>query len=76
METNKLKPGDVVWLKSGGLPMTIAAAMNNDSTMWRCHWFDENNEVRRLDISAEALTLIMPDDGQDKESRAPIGFRK
>jgi uncharacterized protein YodC (DUF2158 family) len=72
----KIKQGDIVWLKSGGLPMTVATAMNEKETSWRCHWFDENNEMRRIDISADALTLDMPEGALVKDSREPIGFKK
>ena len=70
-----IKEGDVVWLKSGGLPMTVERPLDEEKKTWRCYWFDENNKPARLDISASALTLEMPESGLIKESRPPIGFR-
>ena len=45
------KVGDVVQLKSGGPPMTVKSAMNND---FNCEWSD-GVEFRSADFKGEQL---------------------
>lgn len=38
-EADKIKPGDVVTLKSGGPAMTVTQV--NDASSFECMWFDD-----------------------------------
>ena len=40
MATEEFKPGDVVELKSGSVPMTIERKARTDDDEWVCLWFD------------------------------------
>ena len=40
MEQEDFKPGDVVELKSGGVPMTTQHKPISDHDEWICVWFD------------------------------------
>ena len=49
---NQFKVGDVVWLKSGGMPMTITDDMGNGQ--FRRRWQDKNNTAQRIDVDQMA----------------------
>ncbi len=51
--------GDVVYLTSGGLPMTIEFIMGDDNPI-ECAWFDKNNELHHDTFFAKALTFDKP----------------
>lgn len=44
-ECMDFKVGDVVHLKSGGLPMTVSEV--NDAGMVECTWFDKDGIVKK-----------------------------
>jgi uncharacterized protein YodC (DUF2158 family) len=46
------KPGDIVRLKSGGPPMTIA---HIDGTEAYCEWFNDKREVQGRDFQVTSL---------------------
>jgi uncharacterized protein YodC (DUF2158 family) len=60
------QPGDVVFLKSGGQSMTVAA-INDESV--ECIWLGEEGELFRQEIPAVALTSAdeIADDEDDEE---------
>ena len=57
------KPGDVVFLKSGGQPMTVAAV---DEDNIECLWIGEEGELFRETVPAIVLTAA-PDDEEEEE---------
>jgi uncharacterized protein YodC (DUF2158 family) len=57
------EPGDVVFLKSGGQAMTVAAV---DEDNIECLWIGEEGELFRETIPGVALTAA-PDDDEDEE---------
>jgi uncharacterized protein YodC (DUF2158 family) len=61
-----LKPGDVVMLKSGGHPVTVAV-VNEDSV--ECLWMGGEGELFRetLPIAVLELAEIDPSDEEDDE---------
>ena len=54
-----IKPGDVVWLKAGGLPMTVNTILNNNQSA-SCDWFDEQNKLNSSVFSISQLTKEKP----------------
>jgi uncharacterized protein YodC (DUF2158 family) len=64
------EPGDVVFLKSGGLPMTVAA-VEEDSV--ECIWIGEDGELFRETVPSVTLTAAPDeiaedaDESEDKE---------
>jgi uncharacterized protein YodC (DUF2158 family) len=61
-----LKPGDVVILKSGGHPATVAEV--NDDTV-ECLWMGENGDLFReaFPIAVLELAEIDPSDDEEEE---------
>ena len=57
------EPGDVVFLKSGGQAMTVAAV---DEDNIECLWIGEEGELFRETIPGVALTAA-PDEDADEE---------
>ena len=57
------EPGDVVFLKSGGQAMTVAAV---DEDNIECLWIGEEGELFRETIPAIVLTAA-PDEDADEE---------
>jgi uncharacterized protein YodC (DUF2158 family) len=61
--TEEIKPGDVVQLKSGSVSMTVAA-MLNDETAQVFYWLDAiddgRSELCNSDIPVMALTKVTP----------------
>lgn len=57
---DQIKPGDVVYLKSGGPAMTIVGEPPHGST-YICGWFIDDREYRHATIEAAALTTTPPD---------------
>jgi uncharacterized protein YodC (DUF2158 family) len=57
------KPGDVVFLKSGGQPMTVAAV---DEDTIECLWIGEEGELFRETIPSVVLTAA-PDEEEEEE---------
>jgi uncharacterized protein YodC (DUF2158 family) len=57
------EPGDVVFLKSGGLPMTVAA-VDEDSV--ECVWIGEDGELFRETVPGVTLTAA-PDEAEEDE---------
>lgn len=60
----ELKAGDVVVLKSGGQPLTVAGV--NDQSI-ECIWIGEEGELFRETIPAVALDLAMIETDEDEE---------
>jgi uncharacterized protein YodC (DUF2158 family) len=58
------KPGDVVFLKSGGQSMTVAAV---DEDNIECLWIGEEGELFRETIPAIVLTAAPDDEEEDDE---------
>jgi uncharacterized protein YodC (DUF2158 family) len=58
------EPGDVVFLKSGGQPMTVAAVDENNI---ECLWIGEEGELFRETIPAIVLTTAPDDEEEDEE---------
>jgi uncharacterized protein YodC (DUF2158 family) len=62
------EPGDVVFLKSGGSPMTVAA-VGEDSV--DCLWLGEEGELFRATIPTVALMIEAdPADQEDDEGES------
>ena len=59
------EPGDVVFLKSGGQPLTVAA-VEEDSV--DCIWLGEEGELFRETIPSVALTVASADEEESEES--------
>jgi uncharacterized protein YodC (DUF2158 family) len=57
------EPGDVVFLKSGGQPMTVAA-VEEDSV--ECVWIGEDGELFRETVPSVTLTAAPDDDVEDQ----------
>jgi uncharacterized protein YodC (DUF2158 family) len=57
-----IEPGDVVTLKSGGQPMTVAAV---DENSVECLWIGDDGELFRETIPSIALTAIAIEDEED-----------
>jgi uncharacterized protein YodC (DUF2158 family) len=58
------EPGDVVILKSGGQPMTVVAASEEDIT---CIWLGEDGELFREAIPSVALESLHADEDDEDE---------
>jgi uncharacterized protein YodC (DUF2158 family) len=58
------EPGDVVFLKSGGQPMTVAAV---DEDRVECLWLGEEGELFRETIPSAVLTAAPADDEDEVE---------
>jgi len=60
-----MNPGDVVMLKSGGQPLTVASVSAEEAV---CLWIGEEGDLFREAIPLVALAPIdMEDDGGDEE---------
>lgn len=60
-----MNPGDVVMLKSGGQPLTVASVSAEEAV---CLWIGEEGDLFREAIPLVALAPIdMEDDGGDDE---------
>ena len=59
-----LKPGDVVILKSGGHPITVAE-VNEDAVT--CVWMGTEGELFRETLPSAVLELAEPEDDDDEE---------
>jgi len=58
------EPGDVVFLKSGGQPMTVAAV---DEDRVDCLWLGEEGELFRETIPSAVLTAAPAEDEDELE---------
>jgi uncharacterized protein YodC (DUF2158 family) len=58
-----IEPGDVVTLKSGGQPMTVAAV---DESGAECLWIGDDGELFRETIPSIALTALEIEDEEDE----------
>ena len=58
------EPGDVVFLKSGGQPMTVAAV---DEDSIECVWIGDDGELFRETVPSVTLTAA-PDEADEDES--------
>ena len=58
------EPGDVVFLKSGGQPMTVAAV---DEDSIDCVWIGDDGELFRETVPSITLTAA-PDEADEDES--------
>ena len=61
-----LKPGDVVMLKSGGLPMTVAEV---DDEEVACVWAGGEGELFREKLPLAVLELAEVDDSDEEEDK-------
>ena len=59
-----LKPGDVVMLKSGGHPVTVAE-VNEDAIV--CLWMGGEGDLFRETLPLAVLELAEADDSDDEE---------
>jgi uncharacterized protein YodC (DUF2158 family) len=60
-----MNPGDVVMLKSGGQPLTVASISDEEAV---CLWIGEEGDLFREAIPLVALSPIdMEDDGGDED---------
>jgi uncharacterized protein YodC (DUF2158 family) len=59
-----IEPGDVVILKSGGQPMTVAAV---DENSVECLWISDEGELFRESIPSVALSVVPSDDDEDDD---------
>jgi uncharacterized protein YodC (DUF2158 family) len=57
-----IEPGDVVILKSGGQPMTVAAV---DENSVECLWISDEGELFRESIPSVALAVVPGDEEDD-----------
>jgi len=53
-----IKPGDIVWLKSGSTSMTVRSLLKNDRFV-SCDWFD-GNKLLTGTFSIDQLTNKRP----------------
>src|SRR5438034_3265458 len=60
----ELKPGDVVILKSGGLPITVVE-VNEDAVT--CLWMSNDGDLFRETLPPAVLELAETDDSDDEE---------
>ena len=66
----QLKAGDVVVLKSGGQPLTVAAV--DDQTI-ECIWIGEEGELFRETLPAVTLELATVETDEDEEEEHEKG---
>lgn len=66
----QLKAGDVVVLKSGGQPLTVAEV--NDQNI-ECVWIGDEGELFRETLPAVVLELVEIDDEEDDEDEHENG---
>jgi uncharacterized protein YodC (DUF2158 family) len=59
-----LKPGDVVMLKSGGHPVTVAEVIEDSA---ECMWMGDNGDLFRETFPIAVLELAGIDDSDDGE---------
>lgn len=69
-ENIPFKPGDVVFLKSGGHHMVVRFALDDTA---RCDWHDQNGIPHWADYNVAQLEPAAPPLPQNQESAAP-GF--
>ena len=60
-----MKKGDIVKLKSGGLPMTVASGGKNGKVT--CIWFNGNKELVRAKL--DVATLVPDSPPESKSAR-------
>lgn len=58
------QPGDVVFLKSGGQSMTVAAVTDDNI---ECIWLGEDGDLFRQPIPAVALTSAEAEEDEEEE---------
>lgn len=59
-----LKPGDIVALKSGGHPLTVAEVHGSNVS---CVWMGEEGDLFRETLPIAVLELIEVDDDEDED---------
>jgi uncharacterized protein YodC (DUF2158 family) len=59
-----IEPGDVVILKSGGQPMTVAAV---DENSVECLWISDEGELFRESIPSVALAVVPGDEEENDD---------
>ena len=65
-----LKAGDVVMLKSGGQPLTVAEVKENDVL---CLWMGMEGDLFRETLPLAVLVQVEEDDEEDEDERPPHG---
>jgi uncharacterized protein YodC (DUF2158 family) len=60
------EPGDIVFLKSGGQPMTVAAVEEDNV---ECVWIGEDGELFRESVPSVTLTAA-PDEAEEDEDES------
>ena len=66
----ELKPGDVVILKSGGQPLTVAEV--NDQNI-ECVWIGEEGELFRETLPAVTLELAQIEEEEEEDEEEENG---
>ena len=63
----ELKAGDVVMLKSGGMPLTVAEVDGNDI---ECVWLGEEGDLFRETLPRAVLdiALVMSDEDEEEDN--------
>ena len=56
--SEKLKVGDIVKLKSGGLKMTVNSLLSDQSVA--CVWMTSEGEIQTITLRIEAVELVAP----------------
>lgn len=56
-QDEELQLGKVVFLRSGGPPMTVRSLSH---TKVKCEWFDKNHRYRTMDFLPHSLTGTVP----------------
>lgn len=57
VESNSLREGTIVQLKSGGPLMTVAW-IDKEYRTTHCNWFDEKNELKSYSFMPEQLKVV------------------
>lgn len=60
MSENTIKPGDVVFLKSGSPALTVTFIIESLQAMISVEWFDNLGKVRRTTFPHTSLTARNP----------------
>ena len=68
---NSIKPGDIVWLKSGGPKMTVKSM--EVEALCRCIWF-QHGEVNSFDFEVATLTKSDPLDRKVPQKSEKIRY--
>ena len=56
-QTEALKPGDIVQLKSGGPKMTLGNQHSSTNNTYSCYWFD-GTELKTANLNPRVLVKI------------------